>query len=239
MIFAAGLGTRLHPITKDKPKALAPFCNTTLLGYNLEFLRMQGITDFVINTHHFADKIEEYLRENRNFGLNIKLSHETELLDTAGGLAKANSLFKNTEDILLYNVDVVSDININTAYQYHKANNAIATLAVRSRETSRYLLFDNENKLVGWRNKSTGEEKWCNISSEITKEFAFSGIQWINCSILANMKPGKQSLIPFYLEKGKENKIIAFDHSKDLWFDCGKPESLHMAENKIQALKTK
>lgn len=238
MIFAAGLGTRLYPITKDKPKALAPFCNTTLLGYNLEFLSKQGITDFVINTHHFADKIDNYLQRNDNFGLNIKLSYEPELLDTAGGLAKAINLFEDVDDILLYNVDVVSNIDINAIYQYHKENNAVATLAVRNRETSRYLLFDKENKLVGWRNKSSGEEKWCNISLKTANEFAFSGIQWVNNSIFANLKPEKQSLTPFYLEKGKENKIIAFNHSTDLWFDCGKPESLQMAEKTVQALKT-
>ena len=233
MIFAAGLGTRLYPITKDRPKALAPFGKTTLLGYNLHYLKDHGITDFVINTHHFANKIEEYLEENKYFGLNIKLSHEPELLDTAGGLAKASKLFADEEDVLLYNVDVISNINLMSVYKHHKENNAMATLAVRKRETSRYLLFDKNNRLVGWRNKSTGEEIWCSSSIENANEFAFSGIHWVNKSIFTALSPAKESLVPFYLQQGKEDKIIAFEHSNDIWFDCGKTESLLSAEKSI------
>ncbi len=230
MLFAAGLGTRLYPITKDRPKALAPFGNSTLLAYNLEYLSRQGIKDFVINTHHFADKINVYLEQNNFFGLNIKISHEIDLLDTAGGLAKAKDFFKDENDILLYNVDVISNIDIQVLYDFHRKNNALATLAVRKRQTSRYLLFDNNNLLVGWRNKSTGEEKWCNNPIQNTIEYAFSGIHWVNKSIFNNLKLTKQSLIPFYLNEGSKNKILAFDHSNDLWFDCGKPNSLSKAE---------
>jgi NDP-sugar pyrophosphorylase family protein len=233
MLFAAGLGTRLYPITKDKPKALAPFGNSTLLAYNLQFLSKQGVRYFVINTHHFADKIQDYLKENNNFGLNIKISYEPELLDTAGGLAKAKSLFHNDGDILLYNVDVVSNIDIKAFHKIHLNNNALATLAVRTRETSRYLLFDMENRLVGWRNKSSGEEKWCSSAISNTKEYAFSGVHWVNSAIFNKLKPEKKSLVPFYLDNGKDNDIIAFDHSNDLWFDCGKPESLATAEKSV------
>lgn len=234
MIFAAGLGTRLYPITKDIPKALAPFGKTTLLGYNLDFLSKQGVSNFVINTHHFAEKIKLYLEENNNFGLNIKLIHETELLDTAGGLANAINLFEDAQDILLYNVDVISNIDINAFYKYHKNNNGSVTLAVRNRKTSRYLLFDDNNRLIGWQNKISGEVIWCSKQKLNANKLAFSGIHWINSSIFSALKPLKQSLIPFYLENGIDKKIMAFNHSNDLWFDCGKPESLHLAESNIK-----
>jgi len=233
MIFAAGLGTRLYPITKDKPKALAPFLNDTLLSYNLKNLAKQGITEFVINTHHFAHKIEEYLLENNNFGLDIKLSYEEELLDTAGGLAFAANLLGNTDDILLYNVDVVSNIDIMKMYNIHKENNNFATLAVRNRSTSRYLLFDNSDKLIGWRNINNGDEIWCNEKTENAQQFAFSGVHWVNNAILKQLEVKKQSIVPFYLEKGENNSIMAYQHDIDYWFDCGKIESLKQAEKGI------
>ncbi len=233
MIFAAGLGTRLYPITKDKPKALAPFLNTSLLAYNLKYLSKSGINEFIINTHHFADKIEYYLKENNNFGLNISLSHEEILLDTAGGLAKAYNFFNKNEDILLYNVDVISNIDIKKMYEYHKAHNAMATLAVRNRESSRYLLFDKSNSLVGWRNILTKDEIWCNNNVNDVNQFAFSGIHWINTSLINDLKPEKLSIIPFYLRKGGDNKIVAFEHDNDYWFDCGKIENLKHAEKYI------
>jgi NDP-sugar pyrophosphorylase family protein len=233
MIFAAGLGTRLYPITKDKPKALAPFLNETLLSYNLKNIAKQGISEFVINTHHFADKIENYLSKNNNFGLNIKLSYEEILLDTAGGLAKAASFFDKKEDILLYNVDVVSNIDIMKMYDYHKDKKALATLAVRDRKTSRYLLFNLENELVGWRNISNNDEIWCNQKVEKINQFAFSGIHWINTSLINSIEIKKQSIVPLYLDQGKDNKIVAYEHNSDYWFDCGKIETLKLAEEGI------
>ena len=233
MIFAAGLGTRLYPITKDKPKALAPFMDTSLLAYNLKYLASSGITEFIINTHHFADKIEDYLKQKNNFGFNIKLSHEKKLFDTAGGLAKAASFFDDNEDILLYNVDVISNISIQKMYLFHKKNNSKATLAVRDRQTSRYLLFDKNNILVGWKNISSGDEVWCNNEVDSINQFAFSGIHWINTSLIKGLKKEKQSIIPFYLEAGRKNKIMAFEHANDYWFDCGKIESLEFAEQFI------
>ena len=233
MIFAAGLGTRLYPITKDKPKALAPFLNMSLLAYNLKYLSNYGIDEFIINTHHFADKIEQYLLLNNNFGLNIKLSYEEILLDTAGGLAKASQYFNKNEDVLLYNVDVITNIDIQRMYQLHLKENNKATLAVRNRDTSRYLLFDENNILVGWRNITSGEEIWCNESIDNVQQFAFSGIHWINTSLIKNLKPEKLSIVPFYLNVGKESNIMAFEHDSDYWFDCGKIENLKLAENHI------
>jgi NDP-sugar pyrophosphorylase family protein len=125
---------------------------------------------------------------------------------------------------------VVSNIDIIKMYNYHKKEDALATLAVRDRETSRYLLFNMENKLVGWRNISNNDEIWCNNKVEKVNQFAFSGIHWINTSLINSIEIKKQSIVPLYLEQGKDNKIVAYEHNDDYWFDCGKVESLELAE---------
>ncbi len=233
MIFAAGLGTRLFPITKDKPKALAPFNGTTLLEYNLRFLSNQGVKKFVINTHHFADKIKEYLEQNNNFNLDITLSHENELLDTAGGLALASKYFGDNDDVLLYNVDVISDINIIDFYNFHKNNNAMASLAIRNRSTSRYFLYNDNNRLIGWTNKNTEEVKICPNNTDNRNEFAFSGIHFINMKLIKDLKVEKLSITPFYLEKACSEIITGYEHNSDIWIDCGKIETLAEAEKII------
>lgn len=233
MIFAAGLGTRLFPITKDKPKALAPLQNTTLLAYNLEFLAKQGVSEFIINTHHFSEKISEYLEANNNFGLNIKISHEEILLDTAGGLANARKYFGKNEDILLYNVDVISNIDISKLLAFHNKHKASATLAIRNRETSRYFLFNKNKELKGWINKNTDEVKSCEDNISDFNEFAFSGIHIINTDFIKDIKEEKLSITPFYLQQACENTIIGYEHNNDYWFDCGKIETLKQAEEFI------
>ena len=233
MIFAAGLGTRLYPITKDKPKALAPFASTTLLAYNLQFLASEGVSEFVINTHHFWQKISEYLEQNNNFGLNITISHEEILLDTAGGLAKARKYFGENEDILLYNVDVICNIDIQKMYSYHKAHKASATLAIRKRATSRYFLFNNQNLLKGWVNKNTQEVKSCQEDISDFEEYAFSGIHIINTDLIKDIKQEKKSITPFYLQEACSKTIIGYKHNDDSWFDCGKIETLKKAESSI------
>ncbi len=238
MIFAAGLGTRLYPITKDRPKALAEVNGIPLLEHNIRFLAAQGVDHFVVNTHHFADRVEEFLKAKDSFGLSIEISYEEDLLDTAGGLAKAAHLFQS-DDILLYNVDVVSNIDIREMMNFHKRHNAMASLAVRTRETSRYLLFDGEKRLRGWRNKNTGEEILCGVeNSSALSEFAFSGIHIVSPQIFEFLgKPVKKSLTPFYLEIAEENGVFAYPHDKDAWFDCGKPETLMQAANYLQTKK--
>lgn len=234
MIFAAGLGTRLFPITNNRPKALAPFLEGTLLSYNLHFLAQQGITDFVINTHHYADLIETYLKENQNFGYNIQISYEVELLDTAGGLAKAKSLFVPDEDILLFNVDIITNIDIHKMKQFYKSSNSIACLALRNRTTSRYLLFDKENTLIGWTNKKNDEIIWSRERATQFSEFAFSGIQWVNFSLIKDIPKEKMSITPLYLKLAKTKDIKGYLHNDDYWFDCGKMESLKQAETFIK-----
>lgn len=239
MIFAAGLGTRLFPLTKDKPKALAPFAGTTLLGYNLKFLASQGIDSFIINTHHFADTIEEYLRENKNFGLDINISYEKELLDTAGGLAKVRNLLVDDKQILLYNVDVISDINIKKMLENHLKTNSDITLAMRKRETSRYLLFDRDDKMTGWKNEKTGEIITCACDNDKSNKYAFSGISLLNVDILEKLgEVEKKSLITYFLDICKDNIISANLHDDEYWFDCGSIEKLQIAEKFISEIKS-
>lgn len=232
MIFAAGLGTRLYPITKDRPKAMAEVNGITLLEHNIRFIAAQGFDEIIVNVHHFADKVIDFLKLKNNFGLHIEISHEKDLLDTAGGLAKAAPFFDNQE-ILLYNVDVVSNIDLRKMLTHHRNNKAIATLAIRQRETSRYLLFNKEQHLAGWRNKTTGDEILVKpANGQNLQEFAFSGIHIISPKMLALLGPiRKHSLTPFYLEIAKNNIIAGYEHNADSWFDCGKPETLAQAAN--------
>jgi len=236
MVFAAGLGTRLYPITKDRPKALAEVNRITLLEHNIRFIAEQGFDEIIVNVHHFADKVIDFLKSKNNFGLQIEVSYEEELLDTAGGLAKAADFFDD-EDFLLYNVDVVSNINLQDMLIHHQKNSAIATLAVRDRKTSRYLLFDEKTHLAGWRNKNTGEEILIGEKSYVENlhEFAFSGIHIISPKMLPLLgEVRKHSLTPFYLEIAKQNTIAAYEHNNDSWFDCGKPETLAQAANYLK-----
>jgi len=176
MIFAAGLGTRLYPITHDKPKALAPFMGTTLLHYNLKFLSQQGVSHFVINTHHFQEKIESYLAKNDFFGLNISLSKEKILMDTAGGLANAAHLFHaDDEPILLFNTDVITNLNVARMAAYHISSRNEVTLAVRNRKSSRQLIFDECFRMNGWVNHNTQSKK---NESENYRIIAGICLQW-------------------------------------------------------------
>ena len=236
MIFAAGLGTRLYPITKDRPKAMAEVNGVTLLEHNISFIAAQGFDEIIVNVHHFADKVVDFLKSKNNFGLKIEVSYEKELLDTAGGLAKAADFFDD-EDFLLYNVDVVSNIDLQKMLDHHQQNKAIATLAIRHRETSRYLLFDDNNHLTGWRNKSTGEEILVGAYGRTPlREFAFSGIHIISPKMLPLLgEIRKHSLTPVYLEIAKENIIAGYEHNTDAWFDCGKPETLAQAANYLNS----
>jgi NDP-sugar pyrophosphorylase family protein len=236
MIFAAGLGTRLMPITADKPKALAPFGSQTLLEYNLKFLAAQGVDYFVINIHHFSNKVVHYLMENNNFGLNLDLSYEPELLDTAGGIAKALHLFDKSSPILLYNVDIISNINLERFYNHHIQSQAAATLAVRQRETQRYLLFNEENRLAGWQDVAKGEQKWVDEPLLNVANFAFSGIHLVNYELLKRISISKISLTEFYLEQAKNHIISSYEHNEDYWFDCGKIETLSQAEKLVLGL---
>lgn len=231
MLFAAGLGTRLKPFTENAPKALAKVGDKTLLQYSLLWLQSFGIFDVVINVHHFADLLEQYLADNLNFGSRITISDERDvLLETGGGLQKAMAHFEGKDPFVALNVDVISTLDINKLMESHKSSGAIATLAVMQRNSSRELLFSAEMALCGWRNNKTGEQK---ISRELTTYVprAFSGIQIIDPSIWEDIElTGKFSLIDLYLQVAKNRLIKGFDHTGDEFLDVGKPESIGKAE---------
>jgi NDP-sugar pyrophosphorylase family protein len=230
MVFAAGLGTRLKDETSQKPKALVEVGGKTLLSHAIEKLKKSGITEIVINVHHFADQVIQYVNSN-DFGIKIHISDERDLLlDTGGGLKKAAPFFEGTEPILIYNVDILSNIDLSLVNKQHLETGALATLTVRKRETQRYLKFSNK-QLTGWINKKTGETK---ISLpevfENSEEMAFSGIHIVQPEIFKMMPETERfSIIDLYLELAKTQKIMAFYDDSDLWIDVGKPEELEAA----------
>lgn len=228
MILAAGLGTRLKPFTDHHPKALAVVNGKPLLQRNIEYLQSFGITEVVVNVHHFADQIIESIEKNNGWGSRISISDETsEVLETGGGLKKAAAFLQDEKDpFVLMNADILTDLDINKMKAYHDAHSPLATLAVRDRSTSRYLLFDEENTLCGWLNEKTGEQKG---SSGARK--AFSGIHIISPKVFPLItEEGKFSMIDLYLRLASNHPIKGFDHSETKFTDVGKPESVLLAE---------
>ena len=239
MIFAAGLGTRLRPLTDHKPKALVEFNGQTLLQWNIMRLLKAGFNRIVVNVHHFAPLVIKYLDDNNGFGADIIISDESDqLLDTGGGLKKARDHFKDGQPILIHNVDIITNIDLMALYNYHQAQHALATLAVRNRETSRVLLFDEDDLLRGWRNNATGELKLplANTQPEKLHPLAFSGIQVINQELPGLMtETGKFSMIDVYLRLSATHAVMAYRHNEDYWTDVGKIEQLRTAEEKFKA----
>jgi NDP-sugar pyrophosphorylase family protein len=232
MILAAGLGTRLKPFTDKHPKALAIVNNKTVLQRNIEYLASFGIKDVIINVHHFAQQVIDFVKANNGFGSTISISDETnELLETGGGIKKAAWFFeKEREPFVVMNVDVLTDLDLNKMIDFHFQQKPLATLAVTSRKTSRYFLFNESGILCGWRNEKTGEEKSSRYSEKLISK-AFSGIHIISPEIFLLIKrEGKFSMVDVYLELSQSNNILAFDHSDSKFIDVGKPESLLQAE---------
>jgi NDP-sugar pyrophosphorylase family protein len=233
MIFAAGLGTRLRPITDVIPKALVKIGDTPLLEYAIKKLLLHGFEEIIINVHHYPEKIISFLKENNNFGADISISDENELLlDTGGGLKKASAFFAGDDPLLIYNCDIVTDLNLRNFYDYHLEQNALCTLAVRKRESSRYLLFDKDNTLCGWENKKTGEIKHARKSNTELIQMAFSGIHVMSPAAF-ELFPDKKvfSLIDFYLMIADNNIIRGFDHTYSQWADIGKLEVLEQMQH--------
>jgi NDP-sugar pyrophosphorylase family protein len=231
MILAAGLGTRLRPLTDHRPKALVEVAGRTLLEITLAHLRTFGISDVIINVHYFADMILEYLQKNDNFGMHIESSREEALLDTGGGLKKAAYFFREeSEPFILHNVDVISTIDLGRMVQLHTENQALATLAVQDRKTSRYLLFDEARQLCGRR--SVSEEKTELVrSSQPLQALAFSGIHVISPRIFSGMsEEGAFSIIQSYLRlAGQGEKVLGFRVDEYYWRDLGRPENVVQA----------
>jgi len=233
LLFAAGLGTRLKEHTENKPKALVKLAGKPLLQHAIEYLKQFGITDITINVFHFADQVISFVNENNSFGINIHISDERDqLLDTGGGLKKASCFLKGTEPILIYNVDVISNLNLKTLLEHHLKQNSLATLVVRSRETSRYLMFDQNLLLAGWKNFSNNDTIISRPEAfNDAKPFAFSGIHLIQPELLdLIIEEGKFPIMDLYLRLAKKHQIKAFVDESELWMDLGKPEQLATAE---------
>jgi len=240
MILAAGLGTRLRPLTDTRPKALVELSGRTLLEITLTRLRTFGVTEAIINVHHFADVVIAYLKSNKNFGLRIEVSHEEILLDTGGGLKKAAWFFledpaRLDESFLLHNVDVISNIDLARMLQFHTENHALATLAVQSRETSRPLLFDNHLQLSGRRVGPDQEPEIVRPSAN-PDSLAFSGIHLISPRLFPMLtEQGIFSIIASYLRLAAQGeKILAFRADQYYWRDLGRPADLAQAAHDLQ-----
>jgi len=231
MILAAGLGTRLKPWTDRHPKALAPVKGRSLLQRNIEYLQFYGITEVLVNVHHFADQIIDMVNQHKGWGSKVSFSDETnEVLETGGGLKKAAWYFDGEKEFVLMNVDILTDLNLTAMIQQHCNSEAIATLAVSERETSRYFLFNDRDELCGWKNVNTGEEKISKRSLDLRQK-AFSGIHVISSRIFGHMhQQGKFSMVDVYLDLAKEHLVQGFDHSDSRFIDVGKPESIEKAE---------
>lgn len=244
LIFAAGLGTRLRPLTDTMPKALVPVGGVPMLQRVILRLKEAGFTDLTINIHHFGQQIIDFLQTNNYFGTTIHISDERgQLLDTGGGIRKARPFLDGNEPFLVHNADILSDIDLNALYQHHLQAHAEATLVVSRRNTSRYLILDREQlRLQGWINKSTGEVRPDGFQYQIDSlnlcEYAFGGIHVVSPTLFKRMEApdweGKFSIIPFYLSICREIPIVGYPLEGQKWFDIGKPETLHLAEEALK-----
>jgi NDP-sugar pyrophosphorylase family protein len=240
MILAAGLGTRLRPLTDNRPKALVEVAGRTMLEITLSRLRALDIREVIINVHHFADMILEYLKTNDNFGMRIEVSREEVLLDTGGGLKKAASFFLEDSNgferpFILHNVDVISTIDLRRMVQFHTENQALATLAVQDRETSRYLLFDEQLQLCGRRSGHDQKNEFVRCSQPV-QALAFSGIHVISPRLFAMMiEEGVFSIITSYLRLAAlGEKILAFRADEYYWRDLGRPDNVLQAAQDVK-----
>ena len=242
MIFAAGLGTRLKPITDTLPKALVPVCGKPLLAHVVEKLKEAGFSEIVINVHHFADKIKAYVKEQDNFGIDIKISDEVEgPLETGGGVKFAKGLILPTDRFFIHNVDIIDNLDIKDFISKSRPD-SISTILVSERKTQRYFLFDQDMRLVGWTNVSTGEVKspYGNINPDNYRKFAFAGIHNMSSKIFDAFDDlgfsGKFGITDFYIAACKKYPIYGVVPQNLKMVDVGKIESLSEAERIIQDL---
>jgi len=238
MIFAAGLGTRLKPLTDTMPKALVPVGGKPLLQHTIEKLKQSGFDEIIINIHHFGQQIIDFVEKNNRFDIRIEFSDEREkLLDTGGGIKKAFWFFDDDKPFLIHNVDILSNIVLPDLYHFHLKKNSEVTLLCSDRRTSRYLLFDHNNDLKGWINEKTGEIKspFPNFNPEIYQRLAFSGIHILQPSVFNHMRnfPDQFSIIDFYISICDKAQLSCYT-AKDLQImDMGKPNSLQEMQSKI------
>jgi NDP-sugar pyrophosphorylase family protein len=231
MILAAGLGTRLRPLTDDRPKALVTVAGRTLLEIALARLRGFGVSEVIVNAHHYAEMIIDYLKANDNFGMRIEVSREEELVDTGGGLKKAAHFFSGEQEpFIMHNVDVLSTIDLGRMMRFHAEQNALVTLAVQERVTSRYLLFDENGWLSGRRAGRDGEAELVRPARQ-TQALAFCGIHVISPEIFAKMsEAGAFSIISAYMKLAAlGEEVLAYRADDCYWRDLGRPESIEQA----------
>lgn len=237
LIFAAGLGTRLRPLTNDKPKALVPVGGKPMLEHVIRHLIGYGFDEIVVNVHHFAQQIIDFLKNNDNFGATIHISDEREeLLDTGGGIRKAAPWLAGEEPFLIHNADTLTDLNLADFYDYHLRHRADVTLLTASRATSRYLLCDNEERLCGWTNKKTGEYRpeGFAYNPSLHHELAYGCVQVVSPSVFEPLSTftdrHKFPIFDFYLSLCHRLKIQCYSPGGYSWFDIGTPEKLARAE---------
>lgn len=235
LIFAAGLGTRLKNLTTHIPKALVEVKGKPMLQLTIERLKAQGIQEFVINIHHFGDKILEFLEAKHNFNCKIDISDEREqLLDTGGGLKKAEQFLKKEDCFLIHNTDIFSETDIRAMKSVHRYSESLVTMAVQDRSASRKLGFDNKNRLQAWKNFNSGETIFVNPSHTYLNYFAFSGIHIVSNKIFPLLPPIENyPIIPEYLRLAKNHTISAFEHCEPV-FDMGTPERIRLVEKYLR-----
>lgn len=239
LVFAAGLGTRLRPLTNDRPKALVEVGGRTMLQRVITHLAASGVDDITVNIHHFGDKIIEYLERHNHFGLNIHISDERDLLlDTGGGMLKARKFLDGDEPFIVHNADVLTDLDLKAMYDFHVKHHALSTILVKPRQTQRYFLFNSEGRLRGWVNKATGETKPQGFVYDATQveALAFGCVHVISPAIFDALEKysaekGKVfSIAPFYAEMCHDYDFYGYQQFSDYkWLDVGKPETLALA----------
>jgi NDP-sugar pyrophosphorylase family protein len=224
MILAAGYGTRLKPLTNHRPKALVEIKGIPLIEIVIKRLIKFGFNDLIINLHHYTDQLKNFILSKNNFGINIQFSDESEiLLDTGGGIYKARWFFDDGKPFLIYNVDILSDIDIKQLIDFHHKYNPLVTLALSKRVTNRKLLFDSQNQLCEWHNLTTGEKKISRLPVGKTKLLAYSGIHVIDPQLFDLIEEnGVFSIMDVYLRLAQNHSIIGFEHKKKNWYDMGK-----------------
>jgi len=234
MIFAAGLGTRFKPWTDRHPKALAIVNGKPLLQRNIEYLQQFGIREVVVNVHHFPDQIIQAIEQNKGWGSEIIISDESDaVLETGGGLKKAETFFENNEPFVTINVDILTNFDLHKLLAFHRQQQPLVSFAVTNRKSSRNFLFDNNLRLCGWRNNNTGEERISIPGTELVP-MAYSCVVVFDPKIFSLIKrQGKFSLVDVYLDLAADHRILAYDHTGDKLVDVGRPESVAVAEQQF------
>lgn len=232
MIFAAGIGTRLIPFTDKYPKALLPLRNKPILEYIIQYLKLHGIEEIIINVHHHSQQILDFLKEHHNFNIRIEISDETDaLLNTGGGLKKASWFFDSKEPFFLLTCDVLTNLNLQDFYRYHKKKNSLVSLWVKGRATSRVLLFDESYHLCGWENKETSASQFVKNHNHYAKKIAFGTIHLIDPKLFSLIEEkGPFSIISLYMRLAERYPIIGYENNTPLWMEFGRIKKIPVQE---------